>query len=458
MTTRLRNTDVSPVSAGLRNTGVGAFGNVPWGTHFCLFCETPKDTLDTLVPFFKAGLESNELCVWVVSPPLTEQDASSALHEAIPDFDDYLARRSLEILRYDEWYLRRGVLDVPGVIKNWERKVDQAQARGYAGLRGIGNTDWLTEEYRQVFALYERELERWIDGRHMIALCTYPLAGMNALQVFDVASVHQFVHARRRGKWQVLETPELFQAKHELKALNDELEQRVAERTRELAASNRELRRETAEHRAAEEALRVSEGRLQAAVDAAGIGLWDWDLVSGRIVWLGHHEKLFGLASHEFEGVYHDFERNVHPEDLEALNEAMRRARDQRSAYAHEYRVIWPDGSLHWLSGLGRFFYNDTGAPVRMLGAVCEITERKQADEAARESQQLVRLVLATLPVGVLVTDRAGDIILANAASEQIWGGVIGPASERWVRSKGFWHELGPADRAEQLGFGTGAE
>jgi signal transduction histidine kinase len=78
------------------------------------------------------------------------------------------------------------------------------------------------------------------------------------------------------------------------------------------------------------------------------------------------------------------------------------------------------------------------------VGIALDIIERKRAEEALAESQQLLQLVLATLPVGVVVTNRAGDIILANAASSQIWGDLlIARGPERWAQSKGWWHDSG---------------
>ncbi|MGD0493402.1 MAG: ATP-binding protein [Steroidobacteraceae bacterium] len=71
------------------------------------------------------------------------------------------------------------------------------------------------------------------------------------------------------------------------------------------------------------------------------------------------------------------------------------------------------------------------------------LSDRKRAGEAVQERQELLRLVLATLPVGVLVTDRFGDIVLANAAAELIWGGMIIMGRERWVRSTASWHDSG---------------
>ncbi len=66
-----------------RKTGINVIGDAPWGTHFCLFYQTKEDLIDILVPYFKAGLENNELCVWITSEPLNVEDAKTAL-ETIP--------------------------------------------------------------------------------------------------------------------------------------------------------------------------------------------------------------------------------------------------------------------------------------------------------------------------------------------------------------------------------------
>jgi PAS domain S-box-containing protein len=151
----------------------------------------------------------------------------------------------------------------------------------------------------------------------------------------------------------------------------------------------------------AEEALSASEARLQAAVDASGIGLWDWDRSSDKIFWLGHHEKLFGFAPGEFDGSYSNYEKRVHPEDLEELNRVVQRAREDRSEYAHEYRVICPDGSIHWIAARGRFVYNETGQPGRMYGAVLDVTERKRAVETLRKADERFRALIENSADGI---------------------------------------------------------
>ena len=86
---------------------------------------------------------------------------------------------------------------------------------------------------------------------------------------------------------------------------------------------------------------------------------------------------------------------------------------------------------------------SEAGQPMRVYGTNVDITERKRTENALRESEKLLQLVLDTLPVGVAVTDRGDDIILANAASKRIWGNVIMSGSDRQAQSIGFWHDSG---------------
>ena len=261
-----------PVDTQLRKTGIGVVGDVPWGTHFFMFYETKEDLLDTLVPYFKAGLEAGELCLWAVSEPLTEEEAGTAMRKAVPEFDRYLADRSLEIVRGKQCYYPGGVLDLQRALGTWAEKADSALTRGYAGLRISASTAWLERKDWQAFCDYENEVNHSINNWRMTALCTYPLAGSTAAEILDVTRTHQFAIARRNNGWEMVETSELKHAKSEIQRLNDELERRVIERTQQLTTVNEEMRKEMIERQRAEEALLEAQAELARVTRALGMG------------------------------------------------------------------------------------------------------------------------------------------------------------------------------------------
>jgi len=144
-------------------------------------------------------------------------------------------------------------------------------------------------------------------------------------------------------------------------------------------------------------ARRMVEERLELAIDAGRIGIWDWNIPTNDLVWSEHVERLFGLAPDEFEGTFEAFLVRVHPDDRQLVREAITTAVQHGGRYETELRVVWPDGSVHWLLAVGEAFRNTRGVPVRMLGVTRDITARREA-ELERESneQRLSFLIEAT--------------------------------------------------------------
>src|SRR5216683_4992815 len=245
----------SVMTTALRNTGIEPVGEMPWGTHFCHFYETRDDLLETLLPFFKAGLEAGEFCAWVVSEPLSEEEVWQALDRAVPSLDRYVSDQSIEVLKARDVYLAGGEIDLHRIIGNWSAKLERALSRGYPGIRVSGNTAWLEQKHWRDFMEYEAELNQGIGDQPMLVLCTYPLTTCGATEFLDVTGTHQFAVAKRRGRWEVVETPELTQAKAEIARLNRDLEQRVLERTMELEAVIGDQKRASEALREAQKAL-----------------------------------------------------------------------------------------------------------------------------------------------------------------------------------------------------------
>src|SRR6266446_6024311 len=255
----------------LRKTGISVVGDLPWGAHFCYFYETKQDLLDILIPYFKTGLENKEFCLWVISNSelLTVEEATSALRNVLPDLDRYMAERSIEVVGHEDWFLSGKTFDPYKVADRFKKKLNEALARGYAGMRVNGSPAWLHDAGPKELRKFEAELDKLFPNERTIASCTYPLASIGGEEIFDVVQTHQFAIARRQGEWEVVETPELIQAKQEIKRLNEELEQRVIERTSELRVSNEELKKEITEHKHTEALLHAKEREFRAIVENA---------------------------------------------------------------------------------------------------------------------------------------------------------------------------------------------
>lgn len=138
-----------------------------------------------------------------------------------------------------------------------------------------------------------------------------------------------------------------------------------------------------------EETLRRSEERLRFALEAGRMGTWTWDVQTGRVTWDEAMEACYGLASGTFDGTLDGFLALVHPDDRDWVFAAIGRARDAGEDLAFEHRARWPDGSVHWLEGRGRSLRDGAGAITGMVGVGIDIDERKQLEQARRETGEL---------------------------------------------------------------------
>ena len=151
----------------------------------------------------------------------------------------------------------------------------------------------------------------------------------------------------------------------------------LRQRVRRLLQSTRtmeELRQQT-------ERAQLSEERLRLALEAAQMGIWDWDILSGKVMHSHTTEVIHGLDPSSFEGTFKSFLSNLHPEDHELVTQALHSTLKEGSDYNIEFRILWPDGSVRWVASKGQVYYDNTGKAVRMTGINMDITDRKRAQE-----------------------------------------------------------------------------
>jgi PAS domain S-box-containing protein len=191
-----------------RKSGIDTIGNIPWGTHICQFHRTKDDLIDILVPYFKAGLENNELCMCITSEPLGVNEAKASLYNAVGDLDDYISKGQIEILDYREWYTKSGKFNADEVLHGWIEKEREALEKGFKGLRISGNNSWLGAEDWVAFREYEAVVDSIIGEHRMIAICTYLIDRCDAPKVLDVLNNHETHLVKRKGVWRTVETDE----------------------------------------------------------------------------------------------------------------------------------------------------------------------------------------------------------------------------------------------------------
>jgi PAS domain S-box-containing protein len=202
------------------------------------------------------------------------------------------------------------------------------------------------------------------------------------------------------------------QAEKLLAEYNQTLEQQVTERTL-LLSQEIEIRQQV------ENALRQSEEQRKLTMDFSYIGSWSWNIVENTVEWDDNHARLLGLVPGEVESGYQAWRDRVHPKDIDRVEQRIKAALASGTDYEAEYRVVYPDGNVHWLVARGRGIYNATGQPVRMLGVMLDISDRKRAEAASilEERNRMAREIhdiLAQAFTGILVHMGAVSRLIAT--------------------------------------------
>lgn len=174
----------------------------------------------------------------------------------------------------------------------------------------------------------------------------------------------------------------------------------------------------------AENVLRVSEERLKLALEGTEDGLWDWNVVTGQVYFSPRWEDMLGFEPGQMERHISAWEKRIHPDDRAAMRKALDGHLQGTSLiYESEHRVKTKDGTWIWILDRGKVVDRaPDGKPVRAVGAHTDITARKRAEDALRESEERVRTLVENIVDGIVTIDPAGIIETVNPAVERIFG------------------------------------
>jgi len=193
------------------------------------------------------------------------------------------------------------------------------------------------------------------------------------------------------------------------------------------------------ERRNTEQSLRESEERLRAALSAAQMGTWRWDPATNQDTRGASFNRILGLDAVESTQPVEDFLRRVHPEDRDMVDAEIQRSLREHCTYLAEFRIIRPDGTVRWLRDQGRPLYGENKQLLYLTGAVVDITEHKQAEDALLESEKRFRDIFENTAVGVYRTTHDGKILMANPALVQMLGySSFEELSKRNLEENGF--------------------
>ena len=188
--------------------------------------------------------------------------------------------------------------------------------------------------------------------------------------------------------WVARDITDLKEAEIALQKANEELEIRVEERTADLTQANDRLRKEISDRLLAEEELRKSEERWQLALKGNNDGIWDWNLITDECFYSSRCKEMLGYRDDEMANHIDEWFSRIHPEDKDWVIDALQEHFNKITPYfVADYRMCCKDSSYKWILSRAQALWDEAGTSVRAVGSITDITERKQAEEALRQSE-----------------------------------------------------------------------
>ena len=209
----------------------------------------------------------------------------------------------------------------------------------------------------------------------------------------------------------------------QLRQIQEELELRVEARTSELSVVAATLAEEIDERKIIQENLRVREERFQLATQATNDVVWDWNLTTNDLWWNQNFQKLFGYSTDEIGTDINSWTERLHPDDLKRVKESVYESIENREqSWTGEYRFQRGDNTYAFIADRGYIVYDESKKPLRMIGTMMDITERRLIEEALRESELKFRSVTQSANDAIIAADNRGNIISWNNGAQRIFG------------------------------------
>ncbi|MHC4984154.1 MAG: MASE3 domain-containing protein, partial [Planctomycetota bacterium] len=319
-----------------------------------------------------------------------------------PTCFDEQAGRMTTFKKSGEWAVV-GLLAVSLVILAWKRSFFDRRVAWWIGWSIVA-----TMASELLFTLYAKADDAWNMSGHFLKLISFYLI------------YKALIETGLKRPFDLL-FRELSQSEEALRKARDGLELRVQERTADLAQTVSGLEAEARERLQVEDALRASEVRLAEAQRIAHVGNWDWDIVANELWWSDEIHRIFGLRPQQFGATYEAFLSYVSPDDRAFVEKSVDDALYGGEPYDIDHKIILPDGTERIVHEQAEVTFDADGKPIRMVGTVQDITERKLAETRAQEGRQRLFAVLNMLPGYVALKDENYRVRFANRSYLEIF-------------------------------------
>ena len=207
------------ISKNSRNIGIEPLEDVQWGTHSCYFYHTKKDLIAFLLPYFKAGLENNEYCAWVISEDITQEEATELMRKTVKDFDVYMEKGQMIIISYKDCYNKDMTLSLNNLIESLNDKQKFIFEQGYDGIRVSADLKWLKKKDLDAFINFESQFNDALNNLNYIATCTYPINKFKKTEILNITNAHRFVIFKNNGSFDVVESSEQKKLEDEIQKI-----------------------------------------------------------------------------------------------------------------------------------------------------------------------------------------------------------------------------------------------
>jgi PAS domain S-box-containing protein len=205
--------------------------------------------------------------------------------------------------------------------------------------------------------------------------------------------------------------------------LIDQLEQRIKQRTAELEEVNERLKRKIKERMEVDIALRESKDRYTLATSAARVGVWDWNIKTGKFYLDPSIKAILGYNDEEIPNDLESWATYIHPDDKQPVMKTFQdHIKGKTPEYVFEHRMLHKDNSIRWIFVRGTAIRDAQGNAVRVVGTDADITDLKQAQEALRNSEEKLRNIVKNAIVGIYQVTLEGNFVLVNPSLAQMFG------------------------------------